>query len=91
MNQAFANHRIVRAGSASIDACLDVMSDYFAYMAVVSVAAAAIAVSPGFLDNATVGFPDHIVKPAVETQSLAEPIPANKPAGAWRTSTKVAR
>ncbi len=93
MDQAFANQRVAEAGSTSVDAgFLDVMSDYFVYMAVVLVAAAAVAVSPGLLENASVGFPNQIVKPALfATQTLADPVGANELTSAWRTSTQEAR
>ncbi len=93
MNQRFANRRVAGGGSVSVDAgFLDVMSDYFAYIAVVSVAAVTIAVSPGFLENTSVGFPETMAKPALfVTPTLADPELVHKLASAWRTSTQDAR
>ncbi len=92
MQQAFTSHRLAGARSISVDAdFLDVVTDYFGYVALVSVAAAAVVVSLGFSANVAVGFLDRVVKPAFfANEELTVPVlAANKPTGAWRTSARV--
>ncbi len=92
MQQAFTNHPLAGplAISADVD-FLDVVTDYFGYVALVSVAVAVVILSLGFSANVAVGFLDRLVKPAFfATETLAVPALAKKPAGAWHTTTRAA-
>ena len=73
----------------SIDAGLfNVVTGYFAYVALVSVAAVMAIVSLGFSANVAVGLLDRIVKPAFLTaDTLAVPMPS-KP-DVWHTTTRL--
>ncbi len=92
MTQAFTNHRLAGQGAIAAEAdFLDVVTDYFAYVAVVSLAAAIVIVSLGISANVAVGFLDRIGKPAFfAAETLGVPTLPNKPAGIWHTSTRVA-
>ncbi len=91
MIQAFTNHRLAGPIPILVHAdFLDVVTDYFAYIAFVSVAALIAIVSLGLSANVAVGFLDRLVKPAFFTaERLAIPAPS-KPAGIWRTTSRLA-
>ncbi len=93
MQQGFTNHRLAAAHSISIHVdFLDVVTDYFGYVALVSAAVAAVVVSLGFSANVAVGFLDRVVKPAfLSEEKLTVPaLAAKKPTGGWRTTTHLA-
>lgn len=95
MEQAFNYHMLAGAGAdlGLIDAHSgDIVTEYLTYLALVSFAAAVVIVSLGFSANVAVGFLDRIVKPTfVAHEATVVPTPSNISAGAWHTSTYVAR
>ncbi len=82
------NHRLAGPHAITVDAdFLDIVTDYFAYVALISVAAGVVVVSLGFSANVAVSFLDRIVKPAFfATETFAVPPLTNKPAGGWRAT-----
>lgn len=91
MKQAFIHHALGGSDSNLIDPRTEeVVTEYFAYTALVSIAAIVVIVSLGFSANVAVGFPDRIVKPAfLSAETQAVPALSIRPAGVWRTSTRV--
>jgi len=92
MMQAFIHHALGDSESNLVDPGIeDVVTEYFIYTALVSIAAVVVIVSLGFSANIAVGFLDRVVKPAfLAAGTQVVPALSNKPAGVWRTSTRVA-
>ena len=89
MIQVFTNHRLAGLMPHSGASGLDAITDYFAYIALVSVAAGVAIVSLGFSANVAVGLLGTIIRPALLTESIALPA-LSKPSGVWNTTTRLA-